>query len=177
MEVIDLSQTLITGMKVYPSDPEVKIKQVHHLKKEGWRLQKLSLSSHTGTHVDAFAHMDENGETIDNVPLNNFFGRARIVETFDDFPTNIGLVFKSGKLDTTLFQKIKLAKPSFVVVGDHAELKVELERRLLKERILTFTDLINLNQLPMNKTFKFFGVPLKIKDGDGSPIRAFAIVD
>ena len=177
MKIVDLSQTLFSGMKVYPGDPEVKIKQVHSLRNEGWRLRKLSLGSHTGTHVDAFAHMDKNGDTIDNIPLKYFFGIAQIVKTSDDFPTNIGLVFKSGKLDTTLFQKIKLANPSFLVVGNKAELEIELERQLLRKRIITFTNLVNLNKLPEDKTFRFFGIPLKIQDGDGSPIRAFAIVD
>lgn len=177
MKVIDLSQTLENGMPVWPGDPEVKIEQVHTLDKEGWRLRTLNFGSHTGTHADAFAHMDENGMTVDNIPLENYFGIARIVEVNGEFPKNVGLVFRDGKMDTELFQKIKAANPSFVVVGDNAEFEVELERQLLKARIVTITDLINLHKLPSDKPFQFFGVPLKIKDGDGSPIRAFAIVD
>ncbi len=177
MKVIDLSQTLKTGMKVYPGDPKVDIKQIHTLKKEGWRLRLLKFGSHTGTHVDAFSHMDKRGSTIDKIPLNKFFGKAKVVKINGNFPEKIGLVFKEGKLDLNLFQKIKKTKPSFLVVGDKAELSVKLEKQLLKEKIITFTDLINIDKLPENKLFSFFGVPLKIKDGDGSPIRAFAIID
>jgi len=177
MKVIDLSQTLKTGMKVYHGDPEVNIKQVHSLKKEGWRLRLLKLGSHTGTHVDAFSHMNQSGMTIDKILLDSFFGMARIVKIKESFPKRTGLVFKNGKLDKDLFPKIKKAKPSFLAVGNTAQLSVKLEKQLLKEEIITFTDLINLDKLPENKPFKFFGVPLKIKNGDASPIRAFAIAD
>lgn len=176
MQVIDLSQPLFDKMPVYPGDPEVSIKQIHDLDKEGWRLRYLQMSTHIGTHADAFAHMDENGETIDNIPLEKYIGKTILVNTFDNFPKEVGLAFKEGKLDLSLFEKLKEAKPLFVVVGNTAELEVELERKLLQSGILTITDLVNMDELPKDKEFMFYGVPLKIKDGDGSPIRAFAIL-
>lgn len=177
MQVIDLSQSLFDKMPVYPGDPEVVIKQIHTLDKEGWRLHYLQMSSHIGTHADAFAHMDETGGTIDNIPINRFIGITHLVAPDDDYPTGIGLAFREGKLDLNLFGKISSVKPLFVVVGDSAELGVQLERKLLKSGIITITDLVNMDQLPADKSFMFYGVPLKIKDGDGSPIRAFAILD
>ncbi|PJA40746.1 hypothetical protein CO178_01625 [candidate division WWE3 bacterium CG_4_9_14_3_um_filter_34_6] len=75
------------------------------------------------------------------------------------------------------FQKIILAEPKFVIIGNKAELTVELERKLLENKIITITDLVNMEKLPKNKEFMFYGVPLKIKDRDGSPIRAFAIIE
>ena len=176
MKVIDLSQPLFDGMDVYPGDPEVHIKQIHDLDKEGWRLRYLQLSSHIGTHADAFAHMDENGTTIDNIPLEKYIGKTVLVDINSDFPKNLGLAFKEGKLELDLFEKLKEAEPLFIVVGNTAELDVDLERKLLQAGILTITDLVNMDELPENKEFMFYGVPLKIKDGDGSPIRAFAIL-
>ena len=35
MKIIDLSQPLYDGMDAYPGDPEVHIKQIHTLNKEG----------------------------------------------------------------------------------------------------------------------------------------------
>ncbi len=177
MKIIDLSQDLYDNMPVYPGDPEVHIKQIHNLEKEGWRLRYLQFSSHIGTHADSFAHMDEKGETIDNIPIEKFIGKAVVVKADQNFPKNIGLVFREGNLDITIFNKIKQVKPLFVVVGNKAEFAVELERNLLKAGILTITDLVNMEKLPENKPFMFYGVPLKIKDCDGSPIRAFAIIE
>jgi len=177
MKIVDLSQPLYDGMDVYPGDPEVHIKQVHSLDKETWRLRYLQFSSHIGTHADAFSHMDENGETIDNIPIERYIGEAVLVTVDQDFPQNKGLALKEGKLDLDLFEKLKAANPRFVIVGNTAELEVELERKLLKANILTITDLVNMDDLPTDKPFMFYGVPLKIKDGDGSPIRAFAILE
>lgn len=176
-EIIDLSQPIFGGMKVYPGDPEVEIEQIHSIDKEGWRLRHIKMGSHTGTHVDAFSHMDREGKTLDEIPLESFFGKARVVEAADKFPKKVGLVFSSGKLELRVFDKIYAAKPPFIAVSSSCEFKVELERKLLEKGILTFTDLVNVDKLPTDKTFMFYGFPLKIKDGDGSPVRAVAIVD
>ena len=177
MKIIDLSQSLFDGMEVYPGDPEVHIKQIHDLDKEGWRLRYLQLSTHIGTHADALYHMAENGETIDKMPIDKFIGKTVLVKTTDKFPKGVGLAFRDKILDIDLFEKIKAAKPLFVVVGDKCDFELEMERKLLKAGILTMAGLINMNKLPKNKPFMFYGVPLKIKDGDGSPIRAFAILE
>jgi arylformamidase len=155
----------------------LSIEQIHHLDKEGWRLRLFSFGSHTGTHVDAPAHMQEAGATLDQLPLEKFIGEAQLIDVVDEFPKNIGLVFRTGKVGVELLPKFIMANTAFVVVGDKAELEVELERQLLQRNIITFTDLINLHELPEHEKFAFYGIPLKIKDGDGSPIRAFAIVD
>lgn len=176
MQIIDLSQPLYDRMPVYPGDPEVHIEQIHHLDKEGWRLRYLQMSTHIGTHADAFAHMDEKGATIDNIPLDRYIGETMLVSINQEFPSGIGLAFCEGKLELSLFDKIAAAQPRFVVVGDQAELDVELERKLLQSGILTITDLVNMSHLPTDKIFMFYAVPLKIKDGDGSPVRAFATI-
>lgn len=176
MQIIDLSQPLFDGMDVYPGDPEVHIQQLHSLDKEGWRLRYLQFSSHVGTHADAFAHMDQDGDTVDVIPIERYIGETRIVSIDQPFPQNTGLAFKQGKLTLEIFDKMQNANPLFVIVGNSAELDVELERKLLQSGILTITDLVNMEQLPIDKTFTFYGVPLKIKYGDGSPIRAFAVL-
>lgn len=182
MKIIDLSPPLFNDMPVYPGDPPVKIKQVHTLAKEGWRLRTLSLPTHIGSHVDAFAHMDEKGATLDEMPLENFFGEARSVIVSEEYPKKIGLVFaKGGELGIDLFEKIVSAHPRFVVVGNGSEnsssLSIELERKLLQNQIVTFTDLVNLDKLPTDNLFIFYGFPLNIREGDGSPIRAVAIIE
>lgn len=177
MTIVDLSQTLKTGMKVYPGDPIVKIVQVHNLNHEGWRLKNLSLGSHTGTHVDAFAHMDKDGDTLDKIPLDKFFGSAVVVKSTDKFPQNTGLIFGKGYLKIEDLNKIISAQPPFIGVSINCDFPVPLERNLLQSGIIIFGNLINVEKLPTGKIFIFYGFPLKIKDGDGSPVRAAAIYD
>jgi len=182
MKIIDLSPPLYDGMPVYPGDPEVEIKQVHTLEKEGWRLRTLSIPGHIGSHVDAFSHMDPVGKTLSEMPLEHFFGQAVVVKPRDNYPKNLGLVIATGgELGIDQIEALTNANPPFVVVGNGSEgsssMSVELERRLLKAGIVTFTDLINLDKLPKDKPFMFYGLPLNIKDGDGSPIRAMAMFE
>ena len=177
MKIIDLSQTLENGMLVFPGDPEVKIEEIHILDKEGWRLKYLQFSSHTGTHTDAPYHMDEDGPTIDSLPIERFFGETILLNVSDEFPVGTGIAFLEGVIDENVVERLKTANPRFVVVGLEATLSVESEKRLLQAGIITITDLVNMDKLPKNKPFVFYGVPLKIKDGDGSPIRAFAVLD
>jgi len=176
MRIVDLSQTLENGMPIFPGDPEVKIEEIHSLDKEGWRLKYLQFSSHIGSHVDAPYHMDKNGEPLDNLRIDRFIGKTVLLDLHDKFPSGMGLAFSEGVVDEQVVERLKVAKPKFVVVGSNATLDVEPERELLKAGIITITDLVNMGNLPKNKPFMFYGVPLKIKDGDGSPIRAFAVL-
>ena len=63
-------------------------------------------------------------------------------------------------------------KPKFVGLAVEADEKIE--QYLLNNNLILFERLINTHNLP--KKFMFYGVPLKIKDGDGSPVRAFAVL-
>ncbi len=172
MKVIDLSKPLFTGMDVYPGDPEVSIEIVHTYEKNTWQLQKLTLGSHTGTHVDAYSHMDEKGETLDSIPLDRFFGTAYVVDDELPFPKKVGILF-NRPVDVNELDNILSANPPFV----GGKISESLERALLLHRIVTYTGLINIELLPTDKPFTFYGFPLKIKNGDGSPVRAVAIIE
>ena len=64
-------------------------------------------------------------------------------------------------------------KPKFVGLSSNFEFDEEVERFLLENEIICFERFANTEKLP--KRFFFHGAPLKIKNGDGSPIRAYAI--
>ncbi len=158
-------------MAVYPGDPEVRVEVVQTLEQHTWELRRLSLGTHTGTHVDAFSHMHAGGKTIDEIPLQQFFGRAIVADVQQDFPVATGLFF-TGAAGVELLERIVAASPPFV----GGTLTVELERALLQAGIVTYTDLVNLELLPVQVPFMFYGFPLKIRNGDGSPVRAVAVL-
>lgn len=171
-KVIDLSVSLYTGMDVFSGDPEVKINVVHTYEKDKWELRNLSMGSHTGTHVDAYSHMHEGKETLDEICIERFFGKAQVVEFNQDWPREVGLFFME-KIGIEKLDKIVDLNPGFVG-GNITE---DLERALLSENIITYTGLTNLELIPKMKSFMFYGLPLKIKEGDGSPVRAIAILE
>ncbi|HEX5642744.1 MAG TPA: cyclase family protein, partial [Thermoleophilia bacterium] len=67
---IDLSRPLHPGMPVFPEDPEVAFAPAAAL--EPWRVTRLSLGTHSGTHIDAASHYIPGGSTIDAYPLERF---------------------------------------------------------------------------------------------------------
>jgi kynurenine formamidase len=173
MRVIDLSLPIVDGMSVYPGDPEVIVKVVHDYESHDWELRSLSLGSHAGTHVDAPSHMHPGAATLDELPLERFFGAARLVRTEDsDWPEGRGLFFIES-VGIEWFDRLAALQPPFVG-GDLSE---ELERALLGIGIVTYTGLQGLERIPLDTDFTFYGFPLRIAGGDGSPVRAVAVLN
>nr|MDO8062367.1 cyclase family protein [Candidatus Freyrarchaeum guaymaensis] len=79
-KVFDLSHVIEEGMPVYPGDVPPEISAVTSVKEKGYRISRLVLGSHTGTHVDAPAHFIESGEGIDQVSLNRLVGWAFVAD-------------------------------------------------------------------------------------------------
>lgn len=176
MKIIDLTQTLFPGMPVYQGDPEVKIEQVHALGEQGWNLRTLFLNTHLGTHVNVPSHMVSSGETLDDFSMEAFCGEAVVYQDDSDVNTDFGVIFTSENIDKRLADLIIKKKPRFVALTTKHEFNIEIEKKLLQAGIISYENLINTEKLPFGKRFMFYGFPLKIKGGDGSPVRAAAII-
>lgn len=172
MIVLDLSQPIHAGMEVYPGDPEVRIEVDHSYGSHGWLLRRVTFGTHTGTHVDACSHMDPDGPTLSDLPVERFCGRAVVTEVGEKHPEGLGLLFL-GEIRLGELDEILAAKPPFV----GGSMDEKLERELLRAGILTYTGLINLDRLPRDRSFTFLGLPLPIAEGDGSPVRAVALIE
>jgi kynurenine formamidase len=160
-------------MNIYPGDPEVVVERTRSIETDGWEVRALVLGTHTGTHVDAFSHVTAGRLSIDDIPLDRFYGPARRVSSSDNLPYGIGLLmdFSPGETDIdTIIQ----ACPLFVGCN---QLRIEVERPLLDVGIVTYDGLVNIDRLPADRPFQFYGFPLKIAGGDGSPVRAVALID
>ncbi len=172
MKIIDLSMPICSGMPVYPGDPEVELTAVRTIETDGWAVTRLALGTHTGTHVDAFSHMVAGAEAIDRMPLSRFIGQAVRVAVGDPLPRGVGLVF-DGVVSDAGAERAIAAAPVFVAA---AEIEPDAEHALLEARIVTYTGIVNVEALPIGVEFTFIGFPLPIRDGDGSPVRAVAIL-
>ena len=90
MKVIDLSHIISCGMPVYPGTKSPKIMEVATISSDGFSEREITLSTHTGTHVDAPSHIISNGSTLDCTGTDTFVGRALIIKTDEK---NISLEF------------------------------------------------------------------------------------
>lgn len=80
VELLDLSVPVVTGMPVYPGDPEVAAVPALTVADAGVNVLSLHLGSHTGTHVDAPFHIDDTLPKLDEVPLSRFTGPAVVLD-------------------------------------------------------------------------------------------------
>ncbi len=80
MRLIDLSQPLYDGAPNCPAHPPVKVEIIADHPQVGWRVELLTLASHTGSHVDAPYHKLANGANLDQIPLERFTGEAVIAD-------------------------------------------------------------------------------------------------
>jgi arylformamidase len=176
MRVIDLSQSIAEDMPIWPGDPETKLEVVQTIDIDTWELRYLQMSTHSGTHVNVPAHMVVGGKTLDDYTPSAFMGKAVVIDLEEEYPSGVGLLFTQGTLDMKYVDKIISAQPLFIGTSENCEFDVETERKLLELGIISFENLTNLEQLPTDDTCMFYGFPLKIKAGDGSPVRAVAVI-
>lgn len=174
MKVIDLSAQIFHNMPVYPGDPPVILKQIQTLSKDGWNMKRMNINLHDGTHVNAPIHVTKDGRNLDSYLIDNFIGETYLFETEKDIKTNFGVVFSTKNIDWNLAHIIVEKRPKFIGLSEEFEFDEEIEKFLLEKDVISYERLANTKKLP--KKFMFYGVPLNIKEADGSPVRAFAVV-
>jgi len=80
MKIIDLTHTISQRMPVYPgTEPPVFIDGCT-IDNDGFVEKKMTMYSHTGTHMDAPAHIIKGAKTLDELPADHFFGRALVLD-------------------------------------------------------------------------------------------------
>jgi len=83
--LIDISTPLRPGMVHWPDDPEPRFERLlDGARGDDCTLTAVSMSAHTGTHVDAPLHYLAGGRTVAEMPLDGLVGPARVVEIADE---------------------------------------------------------------------------------------------
>jgi arylformamidase len=67
-------------MPIYPGDPSPSFEEYSTLQKDGVNLTKITMGSHTGTHLDAPRHFIPHGIGIDKIPPNKLIGEAYVAD-------------------------------------------------------------------------------------------------
>ena len=202
MKIYDISMEIKEDMAVYKDKEEKKPKiTVTRTLKEGANESKLEIFVHTGSHVDSPYHVLQNGMTIEKISLDKFMGKCVVLDFTKAKNAITKIHFKKLKLkiqknDIVLLKtKNKLEKSfnfNFTYLGKTgAEYLVfkkiksvgidclgiernqpnhETHKILLGKNIPIFEGL-DLKKVNQGRYF-FHGLPLKIRKGDASPIRA-----
>ena len=205
MKIYDLSPEISEKMSIYKNRLEKRPKiTVTRTIKEGANESKLDIYVHTGSHVDAPYHVLQNGKTIEKLGLGKFMGKAVMLDftktknaiTKNNFKN---LKIKIQKDDIVLLKtKNKAEKtfnPNFIYLEKTgaeylASKKIKavgidnlgIERnqpnhethKILARKNIPIFEGLDLSKVKQGRYF-FYGVPLKIRKGDGSPVRAVLI--
>ena len=207
LAIFDISMEISEDMAVYKNRKEKRPKiSVTRTLKEGANESKIDIELHTGTHVDAPFHVLENGKKINELNLDKFMGKAIVIDftkiknaiTEDSFKkTKIKIqknaivllktknrLSKDFDFNFTYLEKTGaeyLAAKEIKAVGIDS-LGIErsqpnhLTHKILAKNNIPIFEGLDLGKVRQGRYF-FHGLPLKIRKGDASPVRAVLVKD
>ena len=80
MRTYDVTLTISPSMPTWPGDDAVTIDRVASIKSgANSNVSRITMSVHTGTHVDAPDHFLDNGQMVDDLLVENLVGRAYVL--------------------------------------------------------------------------------------------------
>lgn len=196
--IIDLSHLITTDLPVYPGDPKPRINLANSIDNDGFTDHYFTLGTHTGTHIDAPAHMVSGGKNLNDYPTSRFIGRGVLVDATTTFSLQIIkkldihsgdiVVFKTG-LSQQFGRSDYYTEPRpipedvarYLVSREISMVGVDtgtvdpppftVHKILLGGDVLIIENLTNLEQLP--RDFTIIALPLNL-GLDGSPCRVIA---
>ena len=195
---VDVSVPVYAGMVHFPDNPSIEIDTITHVERgDVCTVSRLTMGSHTGTHIDAPIHFLPGGSGAEEVPLENLIGPARVIEIKDPHAVkaqelrvhNLGarerLLFKTS--NSKRCWKTSQFVPDFVSIAEDAASYLaslntlavaidylsagnpETHRTLLGAGVVIVEGL-NLNGISPGR-YELLCLPLKILGGDGAPAR------
>ena len=81
MEIIDLTLTVSDKIPTFPGSPRPNFIPWENIKEDGYNLELLFLSTHTGTHLDAPHHFLEKGGKIHEISLKKLVSEAVLIKS------------------------------------------------------------------------------------------------
>ena len=195
----DVSVPIYAGMVHFPNDPSIEIETVTHVGRgDLCTISRVTMGTHTGTHIDAPIHFLPGGTGVEEVPLENLIGPARVIEIKDPDAVkaeelrvhNLGprerLLFKTSNSERCW--KTSQFVPDFIAIAEDAASYLaslntlavgidylsagspETHRTLLGAGVVIVEGL-NLTGIAPGR-YELLCLPLKILGGDGAPARA-----
>ena len=111
--------------------------------------------------------MDEDGYVSFRLPETALYRRSEIVRK-----NRVRQYLDC--LDQEIAEALIAHPPKFIGLSAKYEFDIALEKLLLEHGIVSYENLVHADTLPA--TFMFYGLPLKIMESDGSPVRAVGVV-
>ncbi|MCA1025079.1 MULTISPECIES: arylformamidase [Cytobacillus] len=198
---IDISQPLHNGMAHWPGDEAFSFNLSATREETGSvNIGQLSTSIHIGTHVDAPFHFIEDGKKTNELDINLYIGRAKLIDLsgeerittalLDQFPLqNVKrLLIKTSSEpkpkhfptrvpviseDVPLYLKkcgVELIGVDFPSVDELDSKALPIHHKLHQHNIHILENIV-VHDIAQGD-YELIALPLRIEGGDGSPVRA-----
>lgn len=80
MKIFDLTHTITNDMTIFPGGKQPENTTISTVTENGYKETAIRIHSHNGTHMDAPAHVIEDGVSLDKIEVVNFVGMAALVD-------------------------------------------------------------------------------------------------
>jgi arylformamidase len=85
MRIYDVTLTISPDLPVWPDDAPISLERLSEIKEGATsNVTRLSMSAHSGTHVDAPRHFIDKGESVDELDLKLLTGRAYVLHVSNE---------------------------------------------------------------------------------------------
>ncbi|WP_407386014.1 cyclase family protein [Ruminococcus sp.] len=187
MLLYDISREVFSA-PVYDGDPKPTLKSLKTIGEDSmYNLSSVSLCNHTGTHIDAPLHFDEEGADIGAMRLSHFCGKCTVV-TIDGILTGEDMerllphchrrliIHGAGKAYLSVSAARVIADSKLLLVGTDAlsiappfdEMMPHLELARAGVAVLEGLFLEGIE----DGEYTLAAFPLKMKGAEASPCRA-----
>ncbi len=139
---IDISLTIHPGMPYWPDNPAVNIEPSQCLAHgDVCNVSKLTIGTHTGTHVDGINHFIKGGMGIDQMPLEATIGKARVIEIKDPQQIKVAEIepynIQAGERILFKTQNSNKALKSDKFIEDFVHISTDAAKYLAKKKVRT----------------------------------------
>ncbi|MCI0842079.1 MAG: cyclase family protein [Chloroflexi bacterium] len=191
--IYDISLPISESLPVYPGDPSVTVDVISDVSSGApYTLTRISMGSHTGTHVDAPLHLLANGDTVDNLPIDLLMGPCYLASADIDMPisiqeldslavppetTRLLLRTRNAKGYLTQDAASRLVETGVKLVGiDSPSVDAPGSPDLPAHRVMLEAEVIIVENLALDAVnpggYLLVCLPLRIAGCDGAPARA-----
>ena len=202
-KIYDISRALNPATATWPGDHRFNRSETLKMSDgAAVNLSRISMSIHTGTHVDAPYHVLEQGEAVDQLDLSSFWGPAQVVT----------VQAEAGPMAVELFSHVDLSLAARILVRTSADglpdsvfpeaiayPSLELVAHFAGHGIILYgvdapsVDPLDSKTMDVHKSlyanqihilegldlgqvpdgiYELSAIPLKIEGADGSPVKA-----
>ena len=197
---IDISVPLREGMVVFAFENNMQIERRYSMERgDMGNNSSIHMGVHTGTHMDAPRHVLANGQTIDQMPLSDAIGPARVIEIRDHkaikaeelkqykFKRGERILFKTlnsqrcWKTDTFIADFVYITEDAAQLLADAGVRLVGIDylsvggpgatHRILRGAGIWLLEGLDLSAVGVGN-YNLICLPLKLVRTEASPVRA-----